>query len=428
MPFLNLFSKLKIIKEILRHERCADYVMTCLGPNLVKTSSLPFADIRSKLKIFSGVADKNPLEQVARVNKALLREVVVDAVKQMVFRQNLPYIHLSHYPGGYRTLCAFRIDCDECDRGSFFNLLQHAQKHELSMTWFIDVSAQEDYLEEVASIQNAGHDIQLHCYHHQTYRNRQDNERNLKKGKELLEAVGVPVRGFAAPFGQWNPWLNQALENLNFSYSSEFAIGYDDIPFYPFLGRRFSRVLQIPIHPICLGSLVKAGCSPHEMKCYFERIIGLKYRRGNPILLYGHPKNEMDRFPEIVDFIFSMLKDLQDVWVTTYMEYANWWQRRLMANFEVNIEGDCLSVKTDNSDPALQLRIERPDFMETYIPLRTDRRPLAELTWSRKEIHPAEPTTEIGHISSNNFKNFAGRLCSYARNTRQRISDLLRGI
>jgi peptidoglycan/xylan/chitin deacetylase (PgdA/CDA1 family) len=415
MQLDNLFSRKGLITEILRQEGCANYITDYVSQEHPGTMVRPFSDNKDQIKIFSGVMDKNPVENVSRVNKALLREMVIDSVKRNIFLQDLPYIHLDYYPRGYRTLCAFRVDCDVTERESFYGLLQHSAKHELPLTWFIDVGAQKSYLKDIAGIRKDGHDVQLHCYEHRTYRTYRDNERNIRMGKDLLENAGIPVKGFASPYGRWNLELNRVLEDLKFTYSSEFAVGYDDIPFNPCLRKRISGVLQIPVHPICIGSLKKAGCLTDEMNTYFERIIRTKYERNSPIILYGHPKNEMDKFPEAVDFIFSRLKEKNDVWLTTMTEFAEWWQKRLMVDFKISIENGYLTIITDNVDPTLQLHIERADSTETRLPLINGKYSLMDLKWQEKETILSLPTTEIGHIPKRRLRNIAGKLLSHIR-------------
>lgn len=400
MQLFNSFSGKNVIKEILRHERCAEYVFECFPPDFLKEVVKPYSDIKSQLKTFSGIGDKNPSETVAKVSRASLREEIVHSVKKKVFENNLPYIHLSYYPMGYRTICAFRVDCDVTDRASFFNLLNHAEKHELPMTWFIDVASQESYMKEVASIRKAGHDIQLHCYNHVTYGNYRKNEKNIRKGKDLMEASGIPITGFVSPFGQWNPSLNKVLEDMKFQYSSEFAIGYDDLPFYPVFDRHISSVLQIPIHPICIGSLRNAGFTLHEMIAYFDKIINMKYERGNPVILYGHPRNEIDRYPEIIDFVFSSMKKLHEIWFTTFTEYSSWWQRRLKVEFNVRIEGDIIRIATDNTDLSLALYFEKPDSTQAVLPLADQTTSLSKLDWSVKESILSAPTDKFGVLPS----------------------------
>ena len=65
--------------------------------------------------------------------------------------------------------------------------------------------------------------------------------------------------GFAAPHGRWNAGLDAVLDELGYLYSSDFQLGYDDLPFFPWREDRFSSVLQVPIHPICEGLFLDAG-------------------------------------------------------------------------------------------------------------------------------------------------------------------------
>ena len=41
-------------------------------------------------------------------------------------------------------------------------------------------------------------------------------------------------------------------------------LNYDDLPFFPWRGDRFSAVLQVPIHPICEGLFFDAGARDPE--------------------------------------------------------------------------------------------------------------------------------------------------------------------
>ena len=87
--------------------------------------------------------------------------------------------------------------------------------------------------------------------------------------------------GFAGPHGRWDPSLDDTLEDLGYLYSSDFQLGYDDFPFYPWKGDRFSRVLQIPVHPVCEGLFLEAGVDdPGVIGDYFAGIVAVQARRG----------------------------------------------------------------------------------------------------------------------------------------------------
>ena len=103
------------------------------------------------------------------------------------------------------------------------------------------------------------HDTQSHGHYHVVYRDRESNRRNLERAHELLVEAGIQPVGFAAPHGRWNAGLDAVLADLGYRYSSDFQLGYDDFPFFPWREDRFSSVLQIPIHPICEGLFLDAG-------------------------------------------------------------------------------------------------------------------------------------------------------------------------
>ena len=94
-------------------------------------------------------------------------------------------------------------------------------------------------------------DSQSHGHFHVIYRDPEANRRNLRRAHRVLAESGFEPVGFAAPHGRWNAGLDDVLEDLGYLYSSDFQLGYDDLPFFPpWRGDRFSRVLQIPIHPV----------------------------------------------------------------------------------------------------------------------------------------------------------------------------------
>lgn len=395
---MHLFQKIserQIFQEILRHERCAGYVTDILNEDLSEMDSKPFTNFDPEYKYFTGIRNKNPGETVAKVNKALLRERLINKIKERVFQKNLPYIHLAYYPKGYRNIASFRVDCDKSNQAQINYVLRHASEHLFPITWFIEVAAQENFLKDIAEIVKDGHDVQLHCYKHITFKTYRENKQNIVKGRDMMKAAGINVKGFASPFGQWNSSLNQVLEDLNFLFSSEFGIGYDDLPFFPVFNNKISKVLQVPVHPICIGSLRDKRVEPYEMVEYFDRIIQQKFTRNSPIILYGHPRNELDNFPEVMDFILSTLKNLPDVWIATFSEITNWWLTRLSSEFTVGFIGDEIEIISQNTDPKLQIHIEMSNSTEAYIPLMKGRILMKDISWQKKKEHYSNPTLEL---------------------------------
>src|SRR5262249_46960298 len=154
-----------------------------------------------------------------------------------------------------------------------------------------------------------------HGHHHVVYRDADANRRNLERAHELLVDVGIEPVGFAAPHGRWNAGLDAALEELGYLYSSDFQLGYDDRPFFPWVGDRFSTVLQVPIHPVCEGLFVEAGAD-HGLQIadYLAGVVRSKIEAREPAFVYGHPERRLARFPEVLETLGRVIAGEPLLW------------------------------------------------------------------------------------------------------------------
>ncbi len=104
------------------------------------------------------------------------------------------------------------------------------------------------------------HDTQSHGHFHHVYREPEANRRQPGACPPDPLELGIRARRLrrrrTAAGGRS---LDDQLEDLGYLYSSDFQLGHDDFPFYPWKGNRFSRILQIPIHPVCEGLFLEAG-------------------------------------------------------------------------------------------------------------------------------------------------------------------------
>ncbi len=158
-------------------------------------------------------------------------------------------------------------------------------------------------------------EISLHCRRHRVFTNYKDNYENIKLGVEDLKKINTKPNGFAGPFGEWNDELNKSLEALDFNYSSEFSYTYDCFPFYPVTNNSFSKILQIPIHPLSFGRLRWGGHTDEAMLKYFINIIEQKLMLQEPIILYTHPSEErLNILNEIFKKINSFKYSYFNIW------------------------------------------------------------------------------------------------------------------
>ena len=266
-------------------------------------------------------------ERVTRFPKAEIRRRMIDRLRTKVLRAGGLWARLAPFPSPYRSAFNFRADLDEPCPDDYRRYAVARRPIDDCSTHFISTSAYGDFPEILADLRYL--DPQSHGHHHYIYRNRAANSCNLVKANEILRAAEIVPVGFASPEGRWNPGLDAILEESCYEYASDFAVGHDDWPFFPRVDGRTSRVLQVPVHPICEGLFLDAGVTdPSGIAAYFTGVLRAKVAAGEPAFLYGHPERRLGRMPEVVDAIAREVGQLDRVWRVTLTEFARWWRWR----------------------------------------------------------------------------------------------------
>ena len=351
-----------------------------------------------------------PSEIVTKIAKSPIRRIVKTSLEYLFLLRNLPFIQMWYYPDGFTNAFLFRVDTDFCKTEDAEKLSYICEKNQIRATWFVDTNSQK--LEPYIKMNNQ--EIALHCARHRVFEDYQKNYDNLSEGKKELEKAKFSTTGFASPFGEWNSKLGKAIEDLNFEYSSEFAFNYDDLPFYPFYDRKFSDVLQIPIHPISIGRLRRSHFSETEMLKYYLNLINEKMQRNEPIIFYHHPHQK--RF-EVFDEIFRQVNKLmlskmsfdsyskQDlesycipnqgignesspdltlkIWKPSFSEFSNWWKKRNKIQPDFTLKDDKLISNLKNYDEKIYLKISKKDGFS--IQKCKNEIELKKLNWEQKE-------------------------------------------
>ena len=305
---------------------------------------------KRKRKSFYSDFGRYPDEAVSYIDTRSIRRTVVDCLRQLFSRKGIPYIHKWYYPEG-KSLFALRVDTDFSTAREVINLQDSLQNMGLRATFFLNVLALKN---DINNILKGNHCFGIHCYNHTVYADRKRNFENIKRAKEIVEDAGKSSKGFAAPYGIWHKEFPRLLEELGFSYSSEFSYSYDDMPFKPYLER---DVLQIPIHPICLESLYMSKHTKQEVKKYFISIIDLNYHLREPTIIYGHPTtllNNLDILKEIIEYV----KKNDDIWITDMDEIVDCWREREKYNLSCTIKNNTILLKESSFLP---LEIILPD-------------------------------------------------------------------
>ena len=191
---------------------------------------------------------------------------------------------------------------------------------------------------------------------------------NIEKGLQLLKDVGINPNGFCAPYAIWNESLAEVLTKFEFEYTSEFTVGYDSNPFFPIHNDKEMRSLQIPIHPICTGSLNRKKVSFDEMKEYFLDTLSKKLSRFEPVIFYHHP---LQPGKEVWNDVFNKVNEL-NLTKLSFSEFSNFWKKRLEANIEASINQETKELVFNNSSNGLLIQVSHNQSSFELIQISND--------------------------------------------------------
>lgn len=297
-----------------------------------------FSNSKIMRKQFYDNRDELASERVSKVSKGNLRRIFVRIVKYLADYLKIPYCSLP-YGKENKSNFIFRIDTDFCQASQALDLYEMLEESGFKATWFVDTSDTK-MVKDVYS-QLGDHEVGLHCHRHKIFRDYKSNRANLTKGSDILREAGIDFRGFAAPYGEWNPMLDKVLQEMGFQYSSEFGLDYDNLPWYPLVDGERSSVLQIPIHPISMGRLIRSHYHTEEIFHYYQRIIDRRVAENLPVIIYYHPHR--DRL-DILHQIFQYVKQKKMVNMTMG-EYRDWWIERQDRSYLLDVDDDSLNLK-----------------------------------------------------------------------------------
>ena len=300
----------------------------------------------------------SPSEEICRVDKRHLRRRIMGRLRRVVEHRGGVWLAIAPYPFPYRSAFNLRIDYDQYDAGDFDRLQAKLEGRQDAVSHFVNGAAYESHGDALSRL--FGLDVGSHGYRHHTYQTIEENLRNIERGIQVLEEARLQAIGFTAPHGRFNRPLLTALERLEIGYSSEFAAGYDELPFLP----AGSGVLQIPVHPICLGILLEAAAPGNEEDAvdaaieHFRLALQEKHAAREPVFLYGHPTKRLGRYPQLLESIFRDVNARSDLWRVTMTQWAAWWLARTRTRLTVTRDGDYLAVEVGTDSSRFRLGLE----------------------------------------------------------------------
>jgi peptidoglycan/xylan/chitin deacetylase (PgdA/CDA1 family) len=273
------------------------------------------------------VEGRNLVERVSKYDQYAIRIDLISRLRQKILAAGGLWARISPYPYPYRSAFNFRADLDESYPEDLQRFAVARKPVDDCTTHFVSTAAYGHNRAVLDSLR--GLDVQSHGHFHHVYPDLSSNSRNLARAHVLLCDAGFEPIGFAAPGGRWNQWLDAVLWSHRYCYSSDFSIGFDDLPYFPWLGDRFSNVLQLPIHPVCEGLFIEAGLDDQEViASYFADVISERLSAGEPAFVYGHPERRLARMPRVLQSLHEAVKGHSLVWRVTLTEFARWWRWR----------------------------------------------------------------------------------------------------
>ncbi len=323
--------------------------------------------IIAKRKNFYFSSRRLPNEIVRLQSLGPIRRLIFSVIEYLHHRRGIPFIHTWFFPRNSPSIFTFRIDSDRGSQDEIEDLYKLLERFEIPASWFLDVKSHETWIKYFQKFNHQ--EIGIHCYEHASYKSFEENFNNFLKASEILRKNNLDFKGFAAPLGRWNRAINEAAEKIGFNYSSEFGFDYDNFPSYPWVSGRFSKILQLPVHPICAGSMRRVQFSGEQMIKYFIAHIDKQIALREPVCLYHHPTHH---YNDVFKSVFGYI-NLQNIIKFSYTQYTGWWKKRLSVKFKFvwEIESGKLQAETNRVEKDVWFRISIPDNQEVITPLNS---------------------------------------------------------
>ena len=341
---LGIYDPIDIYARCSRH-REAQFLQKTI---FVHTSK-PFAFIgipvdilmnsnESSLKAFPATTKPYPAEHVQKRSKQVLFHLLLNILVRLHERIQLPFVHKWWYPDQTDSVFMFRIDTDFAEQEHISELGEFLSRNGIRPTWFLHVQAHEKWLSHFNTWRD--HELAIHCMQHKAHSTSGLYRSDIERALQILTANEIYPKGYASPYGIWNRQVRNALKLFSFSYSTEFAYDYDNFPSNP--PDESGLPLQIPVHPICIGTLRRGGYTDDQMISYFIQVIEKKRAAREPVALYHHP---LDGKLNVWQEVFSYLKT-HEMEHLTMIEWAEWWEERLNNTFSAYVENNELFIRT----------------------------------------------------------------------------------
>ncbi len=220
-------------------------------------------------------------------------------------------------------------------------ILDFLERQEIQASFFVPAKIAEDYPLLIKKIDEKGHEIGHHGYHHERYVDLSPEEQiNIinKSQKIFKEVIGKEAVGYRTPSGDWSRETAGILEGMGFSYSS--SMRGDDRPYRTVIDGRVTDFIEIS-PKWDLDDFVQFGYNlfPAEPSGQ-DRIAGIEqvynnfkqefdgyYKEGLCFVIQCHPQiiGSPGRLM-MLERLIEYMKSMDGVWFAKGWEIAKWWR------------------------------------------------------------------------------------------------------
>ena len=206
-------------------------------------------------------------------------------------------------------------------------ILSVLERTGVTATFFVPGRVAERHRGRVEQIVAAGHELAHHGYTHTApgELTRDEEERELAAGLDVLGSFGVEITGYRAPSWDLTPHTLELLRHHGLVYSSNLM---DDVRPY----RHEGGIVEVPVHWILddaphfwfgVESWTKAIATTATVRSLWEEeFLGIR-RMGGACVFTMHPQiiGRPGRLAFLEEFV-RFVRSHDDVWVTTTREIA----------------------------------------------------------------------------------------------------------